>query len=41
MQVDLAPELVRQQAALLVEHGHGALIAGGFYGKHAHRVSLI
>jgi hypothetical protein len=31
---------VRQQAAVLIEHSHGALIAGSLYGKYAHRLSL-
>ncbi len=36
VQVHLAPQLVRQQATLLVQYRNGALIAGGLYGKHSH-----
>ena len=32
----LAVQLVRQEAALLVEHGHSRLVAGGFEGKYPH-----
>jgi hypothetical protein len=40
MQVDLAPELVRQQSALLIEHRHRALVAGGFNREYSHRCPL-
>jgi len=36
MQINLAPQLMGQQAAFLVQHGHGAFIAGGLYGQHSH-----
>ncbi len=38
VQVDLAPQPVRQQPALLVEHRDGTFVAGGFYGEDSHRL---
>ena len=40
VQLDLAVELVRQEAALRVQHGGGALVAGGFDGEHAHAANF-
>jgi hypothetical protein len=35
VQIDLTDEFVREQPAMLVEHGDRAFIAGGFDGKYA------
>jgi hypothetical protein len=37
VQIDLAPELMREQPALLIEHRHGTFIAGGLNSQNAHR----
>ena len=39
MQLDLAPELVRQQSALGIEYGYRTLIAGGFNSNDLHELN--
>jgi hypothetical protein len=36
VQINLAPELVREQSSTLIEHRDGAFITGGLNGQNAH-----